>query len=39
MIGAAGGAYFGYAKKQNMLVTALLGAVVGMIVAGAFLPK
>jgi hypothetical protein len=39
LIGAAGGAYFGYAKKQNLLVASLLGAVVGMIIAGAFIPN
>jgi len=39
LIGAGGGIYFGYAKKQNMLVLGLLGAVIGMIIAGAFLPK
>lgn len=39
MIGAAGGIYFGWAKKQNMLVTGLMGAIVGMIIAGAFIPK
>lgn len=39
LIGAAGGFYFGYVKKQNMLVTGMLGAVVGMIIAGVFIPK
>lgn len=38
-IGAAGGAYFGYARKMNLLVTTLLGAVGGAIIAGALLPK
>jgi hypothetical protein len=39
LIGMAGGAYIGYVRKTNMLVTSLLGAVAGMIIAGVFLPK
>lgn len=39
LIGAGAGAYVGYAKKTNLLVTGLLGAVGGMIIAGALLPR
>lgn len=39
LIGAGAGAYFGYAKKQNLLVTSMFGAVIGMIITGAFMPK
>ncbi len=39
LIGFGAGAYFGYAKKKNMLVTALIGGVAGIIISRVFMPK
>lgn len=38
IIGLAGGAYYGFAKKKNLLVTSLIGAVAGGIIARLFMP-
>lgn len=38
MVGAAFGLYVGYAKKQNLLMTAIVGALAGAVVARLFMP-
>lgn len=39
VVGMVGGFYYAYAKKHNMLVCGLLGAVAGAIVAGILIPS
>lgn len=39
VIGLAGGAYYGFAKKKNLLVSAIIGAMAGGIVARIFMPE
>lgn len=39
LIGVAAGGYIGYVRKTNLLVTALLGGISGLIIAGVLLPK
>jgi hypothetical protein len=39
MIGLAAGAFYGLARKQNLLVTSLLGSVIGVVIAKLFTPK
>jgi hypothetical protein len=39
MIGFGGGAFLGYARKQNMLVLGLVGAIVGAVVSRIFTPQ
>lgn len=38
-IGFAAGAYYGYVRSKNMLVPALLGAVLGALAARLIMPK
>lgn len=39
MIGVAGGAFYGLARKQNLLVMSLLGGVIGAVISRLFMPK
>lgn len=39
LVGMAIGLFFGFAKKKNMLVFGMLGAVGGAIVGRALMPK
>lgn len=39
IIGFAGGAFFGYARKHNILVMGLVGALAGAIVSRIFTPQ
>lgn len=39
VIGMLGGFYYGYAKKHNMLVTGIMGALAGAIIAGVLMPS
>lgn len=38
-IGMAGGVYWGYAKKQNLLVCGIMGAIGGALISRLFMPK
>lgn len=39
IIGFSGGAFFGYARRHNILVTGLVGALAGAIVSRVFTPQ
>jgi outer membrane lipoprotein SlyB len=39
IIGMAAGAFYGLARKQNLLITSLLGAIAGVVVSRLFMPK